>query len=386
MHAFGWKKTLIFSLLPLCLLAAGLEGGARLLEFIRPPLAADYGWGFEPGSRVFVPAKDAPGQMITEPAKEISFVKQQFQMPKPEKCFRIFVVGGSSVNYARWQFEDLRTSLAAQFFGKHVFEIIDVGGCAYGSHRLAVVVAELLNYQPDLIVYYEANNEFEEVEQLKLARPATVRLQRLLYSSAFCRFLRDRVASEWISRLRRERERRAILATAPNLPARQSASSHDYSMDEIDDRMQAFRNNLSSIITACRARGVPLLLGTVPSNLWKPRLDQDPEEAARITAMFEQGRYEEGLAHVREVLRKSTRHQASDTENGIIRDLAKEHGLPLADMESRVVAAEPHRIPGETLFQDHCHLNQEGRELLMRVFEEQIVPIVRGLDAARHGK
>jgi hypothetical protein len=37
-----------------------------------------------------------------------------------------------------------------------------------------------------------------------------------------------------------------------------------------------------------------------------------------------------------------------------------------------VIAAEPHHIPGETLFDDWCHLNDAGREIMAAAFEEQV--------------
>ena len=47
--------------------------------------------------------------------------------------------------------------------------------------------------------------------------------------------------------------------------------------------------------------------------------------------------------------------------------------MPLADVEAAVIAAEPHGVPGETLFNDHCHLNPAGNALLVRVYEKEIL-------------
>ncbi|HRZ16716.1 MAG TPA: SGNH/GDSL hydrolase family protein, partial [Candidatus Hydrogenedentes bacterium] len=69
----------------------------------------------------------------------------------------------------------------------------------------------------------------------------------------------------------------------------------------------------------------------------------------------------------------SPRHQSSDLENAILRELAAENGVPLADVEAAVIAAEPHGVPGETLFNDHCHLNPAGNALLVRVYEKEIL-------------
>ena len=34
--------------------------------------------------------------------------------------------------------------------------------------------------------------------------------------------------------------------------------------------------------------------------------------------------------------------------------------------------AEPHHIPGETLFNDHCHLNEKGNEILLQTFFDKM--------------
>jgi hypothetical protein len=76
-------------------------------------------------------------------------------------------------------------------------------------------------------------------------------------------------------------------------------------------------------------------------------------------------------------LRRNQRHQSSDAENDIIRRIASQHNVPLADVEAAVIAAEPHRVPGETLFIDMCHLSPEGNRILLDVYYEQAVALIR---------
>ncbi len=58
-----------------CAIAIGLlvllEGAARVTEIWIPPLEMDYGLGFEPGSRLFIPSPEDPSVMITHPAKAL---------------------------------------------------------------------------------------------------------------------------------------------------------------------------------------------------------------------------------------------------------------------------------------------------------------------------
>ncbi len=372
MRTLGIGKTVVYSILPLLLLAAVLECTFRVVEIWIPPLPVDYGWGFNADSRLFVPDPKAPGVRATAPGKRVVFQEQYFKMPKPANGFRVFFVGGSSLNYAKGDIFKLAFRLALRFPDKYQLEFIDAGGCGYGTHRLTPIVAELLEYQPDLIVFYEGHNEFEEFEQLQFVRLWTLPLQKTIYKSAFCRFIRDRTASWQLSALRRQRNQE-LLRLSPKENG--SWAEKTFTPAQIDERMKIFEQNLSLIASLCKARNVPLILSSVPSNLYNPHL-ADNEELARIHDFFARGQYEEGARYSREVLKRSTRKQASDTENAIIRKVARENGIPLADVEAKVIAAEPHHVPGETLFEDWCHLNYKGREPMMAAFEEQIVKLL----------
>ena len=374
---FGWKKTLVYSLIPVALLLAFLEAAARVIEIWIPPRQVDLGQGFDPASRLFVPSPGDADTMTTNLAKETSFKKQAFARRKPERTLRAFALGGSSVNYLDWEFpqlaERLRKELADKF---DCVEIVNCGGLSYGSHRLVPIAAEVVEYEPDLILIYSAHNEFEELEQLQLSDLKTLPLQRLLSKSALCRFPRDRIAAYRIGRLEKEHNKR-ILANA--IPDAGRTWNHAFTDEEIARRMHTFRNNLAVIIQMCIDRGVAVVIGTVPSNLVKPNLPgKDGARYEEAAALFAKGDYARGLALGRRILNDATpRHQSSDNENDIIRSLARQYGVRLADVATAVAAAEPHQVPGETLFSDHCHLNPEGNKILAATYEAEIVRLFR---------
>ncbi|HNR37039.1 MAG TPA: SGNH/GDSL hydrolase family protein, partial [Candidatus Hydrogenedentes bacterium] len=349
-----------------------LEGAARVTEIWIPPLEMDYGLGFEPGSRLFIPSPEDPSVMITHPAKEKSFQKQRFNARKAPGTFRLFALGGSSINYLGKGLHglDVRLQKALGHRFRRV-ETINAGGLSHGSQRLAPIAAEVVRYEPDLILLYCGHNEFEELDQLEFANLGTLIWQQRLSRSALFRFLRDRKAAWSVARLQREHNR-AILAN-PNVDYTR-VWQHRFTPGEVEDRMRAYRRNLSMIALMCRAHGVPLIVGTVPSNLVKPNVP--PEYAGGFEpakALFAEGRYQEGMARVRQILRTVPRHQSSDAENEIIRSVAAEFDLGIADVEAAVAAAEPHGVPGETLFKDECHLNRKGNNILIGTFEKAIL-------------
>ncbi len=367
------RRSFVFAMLPACVLLLTLEGGARVAELVVPPLAVDPGLGFAPDTRLFVPGQGRA--LKTAPEKRQSFVPQRFRLPKPPATFRIFVLGGSNVNYLQQELMSSARRLEHQAHGRLRVEYVNAGGLAYGSQRLVPIAAEVVNYDPDLLMVFAGHNEFEEAEQLAFANLRTVRLQRVLYRSALLRVTRDSLA-RWQVSLMTERRGRSRLPRADVDYA--ATARRVFTPEEIATRMAHYRRHLELIAETCRVRGVPLVIGTVPSNLFRPHLPAHlAEERAHIVALYDAGRHAEGLKHARQLLRHATRHQASDAENDIIREVAARYGLPLADVWTAVAAAEPHGVPGETLFTDRCHLNQAGQRLLLQKYEEQIAPFIR---------
>ncbi|OGR49495.1 MAG: hypothetical protein A2X40_11235 [Elusimicrobia bacterium GWC2_65_9] len=64
--------------------------------------------------------------------------------------------------------------------------------------------------------------------------------------------------------------------------------------------------------------------------------------------------------------------RASGEQNEMIRALAGEYGVPLADAERIFEAHSPHALPGNTLFSDGHHPNIEGYRLLAAAYAQEI--------------
>lgn len=373
-RGFSWRKGLLFSLVPVFAVMGAFEFAARIAEIWMPPQKTDIGLGFDPSSRVFVPSESKPGVRVTNPAKEIAFHRQEFADPKTSGTLRIIAIGESSVNRLDGEFRLLEPRLKAHL-GRPV-EVINAGGRSYGSQRLAPVTAEIVQYQPDVVMIYMGHNEFEEVEQLRLASLETTGLQRALSHSAAFRFLRDQLSAAWVAKLRQEHNARILARSKPDVAR---AWRYHFTKRDVDERMAAFRANLDTMIGRCREKGIPVILGTVPSNLVRPYLPEDEyRKYVDVWMLLDRQEYAAAAERGREILREATgRHQSSPRENEIIRALAKERGITLADVEEAVTDAEPHHVPGETLFSDHCHLNEKGNKLLIEVYERAIRELLK---------
>lgn len=370
------SKVMIFSFIPLLVLFTTLELIARVVEIWKPPMIMDIGLGFTDDSRLFMVDPQDERYMVTHPNKTAAFRNQRFLRRKEIRTYRIFFLGGSSVNYVDYELPNLAKRLEERFQPRiNRVEIINCGGLSYGTHRLVLIAREIIQYQPDLVLIYSGHNEFEEIEQLHLARLQTTRLQKLLFSSALMRFVRDRIAEYQISKLQIEHNKRLL---AQSLPDAGKGWLHVFTPEEIQNRMEAYRSNLAEIAITVRGAGADIIIATVPSNMVKPSLTgKSAEEYHKVLDLINEGRYEDAYKLGREILKNtSPRHQSSDRENEIIRSLAKELSIPLADVLSAVESAEPHGIPGETLFNDHCHLNPQGNSIMIKTFEQKIIELL----------
>ena len=376
MDAGGVSRKLVFAALAVVLGFASLEAVGRVVEVFRPSADVDYGLGFESGSRVFVADPDDPARWVTAPEKRRFFLEQSFATHKPERTLRVGVVGGSSVRYADDELRLMAQAVSAATPGVQV-ELINAGALGYGSHRVVLVAGELLEHDLDALLVYSGHNEFEEIEQLALTAPATGALQATLAEhSAFFRVLRDVVTTAQVGSLRREHNEKVL----SKFPAQARAWNHPFTPEDVVERMAGYERNLRLIVRLAEEAGVPVVLGTVPSNHYRPTLPPGVRRAFMpIFRRFEQGEWAEAGAAASAFLAGTLgRHQSSATENAIIRRVAQETGTLLADVEGRVRAAEPHGVPGETLFRDHCHLNQRGN----RLWRESYQPIVAELLAS----
>ena len=126
--------------------------GWQQLDGVKDPFV-----GFSSSRPLFELNEDRTEYEISESRKPL-FCDESFPVEKSPDQFRIFCIGGSTVQGRPFAIETsfstwLELSLQAAGDSKQ-FNVINCGGVSYASYRLAPVVEEILGYQPDLIVLY----------------------------------------------------------------------------------------------------------------------------------------------------------------------------------------------------------------------------------------
>ena len=389
--------------------------------------------GFTMGTPLFVPEPRENGSetpfLKTAPGKLTYFNDQRFARNKAPGTYRIFCMGGSTT-YGRPYNHRAAFSAWLQAFLKEAapnqsWEVINAGGISYASYRVALLMEELIQYDPDLFIVYSGHNEFLELRTYKniieTPRP-------LLEAGAALRQLRSYAV------FRRARQRQGIDnpdadASRTVLPSEVTAildHAHGpwaYERDDAlrENALEHYRYNLGRMADIASSANAEVIYVTTPANLldckpfksthaeglspedtaaWEKHInvadnalnrgdkaaaleayDQaaalDPRHARthyeRGRLLYELGRYAAAkTALVRALDEDVCPLRALAVMHDIVRAVARERGAPLIDLEAWAEAQSPHGITDATLFRDHVHPNIDTHRALARMIFDQI--------------
>lgn len=283
---------IVVGLFPLVLFEIGLH----LFGWASPDGVADPYIGFTEIRPLFELSSSGEKYEISDARKPL-FCSDEFLQEKPPRQFRVFCVGGSTVqgrpfatetSFSTW----LELMLKAADDSKD-WDVVNCGGVSYASYRLAPIVEEIVNYQPDLIVLYTGHNEFLEdrtYEAVKTASPFVVRTHERLSAFKTYSFVRSCFATnqnqQSVSQLPPEVEAR--------LDFRNGLSAYSRDDDWKRDVVRHFEHNLRRMIRATtKENSIPLILCNPVSNL----LDASPfkSEFSEPLSDEQRKRFEEAL-------------------------------------------------------------------------------------------
>lgn len=265
----AWKK-LLFALL----LVGGFFAGLELIlaaSGMRPPLVANDPFvGFAQHIPLFIEENGADGRvmMVTAKHKQSFFNLQQFPKQKSTDTYRIFCMGGSttygnpytdSTSFCGW----LRVFLSAADPSRK-WEVINAGGISYASYRVAALMEELAQYQPDLYIIYTGQNEF--LEKRSYGRLADLPAPLLELGG---RFAHTRLYTALEKPLRPAGDQKAQLSGEVNEILNQSIGPKDYVRDDSLARqiMAHFRLNLGRMTKIARNAGAEAMFVAPAINL-----------------------------------------------------------------------------------------------------------------------
>ncbi len=163
-----WYRKLIYSMIVTAVFFVLVEtllaafGVGRVLDTEDPYV------GFDKRIPLMTVEVDEEGNKVVRTAdnKTVWFNSQSFPLEKGASTKRIFCLGGSTTygrpyndltSFCGWLREMLPVAVPDTDW-----QVINAGGISYASYRVASVMEELAEYEPDLFIVYTGHNEFLE--------------------------------------------------------------------------------------------------------------------------------------------------------------------------------------------------------------------------------
>jgi len=403
-----------------------LEGGLTLLG-VKPALQQEDPFvGFASNVPLFVPDPSLGGEIFVTASNKLNFFnKQSFPRQKGPNTYRIFCLGGSTTygrpysdttSFAGW----LRELLPAADRTKN-WEVINAGGISYASYRVAHLMEELVNYQPDLFIIYTGHNEFLEERTYSQIRkiPPAVR-------STISLLARTRTWSAMTSAMKNlgiypqpAAKDRDHLAEEVDTILDQSAGPDRYTRDDVlrENILQHYRISLERMVALAGSVNAEVTFVTPASNLkdcspFKSEHTQglDPATRQKTEQMLVQAKeairhesWNDALILLENAVALDPRHaelqyrlgrtllalgrdkeaetalrlardedvcplRALSPMQRIVIDVAKEQGVGLVDyvdlLRHNPQGTGDPVIEGEEFFLDHVHPTIQGHEIL----------------------
>lgn len=154
------------------------EAACTVFDWGQPSDYDDPFVGFSAIHPLFVRSADGNEYEIA-PSRLKFFARDSFPAEKSPNAFRIFCLGGSTVQGRPFSIETsfttwLALSLEAADPSRE-WQVVNCGGISYATYRLTPILEECLAYQPDLFIICEGHNEFlEERTYDHVKHPAAV--------------------------------------------------------------------------------------------------------------------------------------------------------------------------------------------------------------------
>jgi len=392
-----------------------------LFDWGRPTRFDDPFAGFSEIHPLFELDESATNYRIA-PSRLTFFAEDSFPARKGERTFRIFCLGGSTVQGRPYSTPtSFPTSLEIGLRAaddRFDWQVVNCGGISYASYRLVPILEECLQYEPDYIILCTGHNEFLEdrsYDHIKNA-PAIVKVPL-------------RLANRWRSFNLVRHGWRRITGTAGQGPPQDRpvlAGEADAILDHNDSLnayqrdvqwhtgvMAHFEFNLRRMAQLADEAGVPFLMILPPSNLGdtppfksEHRSDLTAEQRKQWADLVSRyralrGAEQESVALLKQALHIDDLYAATWFELGkcysahgmydqarpayvkardldvcplrmlspmeaIIRRVAEEEGVPLIDAHALLEGRTPHGILDGKYLVDHVHPSFEGHQIIAR--------------------
>ncbi len=371
--------TLAFPFILFAVIEAGLRignyGGDTSAFETAKPLGDSYlVAGANVGKRYFPEEKNPP-----------SPPRDAFLAKKPSHSMRIFVLGESSAagfpyphngTFARVLRDALTDVLPTD-----TVEVINMGMAATNSFTIVDLAGEVIDQHPDAVLIYGGHNEYygalgAGATETLGSSPAFVRTYLKLQRLKTFVLLRN-TTNSILRAMRGGRTANDIGADATRMESVVADQRITLNGKTYQRGVVQYESNLHAALQKFRAAGIPVFIGSTPSNLrdltpFGPSAvppDSDATrmfDSARVVLASDSVKAAVMFARARDL--DVIRFRAPGEFQSVVQRVARETGSVYVPAAEAFAAEAEYRIPGSDLFLEHVHPNQRGYALLARMY------------------
>lgn len=433
---FSTFKLITFSIVICALFFILVEVLLWGLDISMPEQSGDPFIGFSSQTKLFIesPANKSGlsvSSMETNKDKLFFFQPQSFALKKPENVRRVFCIGGSTTYGRPYAHSTSFCGWLADFLAytdpEQKWEVINAGGISYASYRVVILLEELIQYEPDLIISYVGQNEFLERRTYSqiLGLPRVLRDLGTAASSLRIYALMNKIVNslkndEAVVQATHEHK----LGKEVNTILDQSIGPEDYVRDDEQKEkvINHFEYNLEKIAQLTRSTGAQLIMVAPASKLRNespfksqnrnglkgPELEAWQQHYESAQALYREKHFAAALTAVSKAETLDPRHahtlslkgdilyalenhaearlsyqKALDEDICPLRALSPLHSLvlntahkmniPAVDFDAIISKLSPNGITDDVFFLDHVHPTIEGNKILALELLKEVI-------------
>jgi len=313
-------------------------------------------------------------------------IQDIFSIEKRRNTYRVFVMGGSSAagypfmplgSFSRYIRQRLEHS-----YPEMNIEVVNLGLTAVNTYTIRDLVPDVLEQNPDLILFYAGHNEYYgalgigSLESLGKSRKL-VNFVLDLNKFKTTQLVRDII--QWVIKSVSADEKNAAGTLMSRMAEEQSIPIES---EIFNLGIEQFEGNFRDILTMITDNGIPVIVSTLASNIKdQPPFISDKKsksnnaksvyvEAKKINKIGEFKKADSLFRLAKDL--DQLRFRAPEKINLIIKNFGKEFSIPVVDADSILSLKSPNGIIGNNYMTDHLHLNLKGYQDLGELFYTKI--------------
>lgn len=319
---------------------------------------------------------ELPQKYFSDESVVPSVIPDAFKDIKDSSSFRVFVLGGSSTaGYPYPTNASFTRQLRRRFqllYPDTNFEVINLGVSAMNSIFMADIIDDVLEQSPDVILVYAGHNEYYGALGAAMTSP-------LRLPTSFLLTLREvktyQLIENFLASFKPDKKSsgRTLMGemAGENLVTLNS--------DKYYNGLEQFESNLDYILSTCKDADVPVIIGSVTSNLMQKPLDSILDSSSDAIVVYDKAMKlidgepdKSKKLFIKSKDLDALRFRAPEEINNIIQNSADNYNVQLIDIDHEFKKSSENGITGFNLFTDHLHPTINGYFFISKLYSESI--------------